>query len=200
MVHSFYHYTMPEGWDNQVHDEMQLSLKYDRRWRVDLWKPAEGAAWWVPGFQVLPEVGFTAGTVLDELRAGAVFRMGWNMPNDFGPGRLEMPGDFTWVAPCDCDYYGWREFWSQQSLTVFARPFGRLVAHNALLSGDHFRDADPVTVDPLPGVIGAEVGVTYRVAKYFELAYSQTYQSEEFRGQKGWDGWGSLSVAFFIAW
>jgi hypothetical protein len=200
MIHHYYKYQLPEGWDNQVHDELQLSLKYNRRWRVDAWKPPEGSPWWLPRFQILPELGFTAGTLQDELRGGAVFRLGWNMPDDFGPGRLEMPGDFTWIAPCSCDPYGWKEFWSQQSFTLFARPFGRLVAHNALLSGDNFRDADLVTKDPLPGVFGTEFGLTHRIGKFVEFTYSQTYQSAEFRGQKGWDGWGSLSLAFYIAW
>ena len=87
-----------------------------------------------------------------------------------------------------------------QSFYGFARPYGRLVAHDALLQGDNWRHDDVVTVTPRPAIAAIQAGVAWRLLKHFELAYMTTYESAEFGGRHGWDSWSSVQFTFSMAW
>jgi hypothetical protein len=195
MIHHAFHYTMPQGWDNQIRDEPDFDIKYNRRWRLPIWSQDH----FKPSFEILPEAGFTVGSLSDELHLGGVFRLGWNMPDDFGPGHLSNPADFTGRVPCICE--DWLEdFFTKQNFYLFARPYGQFVARNALLQGGTWHDNDPVTVNPDPAFFGVEYGLSQRFAKHFEFTYAWTSQSHEFQGQHNWDTWGSVQLSFYTAW
>jgi len=195
MIHHEFNYTTPEGWNNQINDEFDFDLKYNRRWRFDLWKQEH----FLPSGQVMPDVGLTAGSIFDEVHAGALFRLGWNMPDDFGPGHLSLPEDFTGRVPCGCGNW-FEDFFTGQHFYVFARPYGELVARNGLLQGDTWSDRDPVTVTPEPAIFGVEYGLSQQFMKHFEFTYMWTSESPEFHGQHNWDTWASVQLSFFIAW
>jgi lipid A 3-O-deacylase len=188
MIHHMIEDPVPVGWVNQIHDEPEFSIKYNRRWRSELVRFLEG----VPlTFQVLPEVGVTAGSVLDEVRLGCALRTGFNMPDDFGPGELSNPADFTSVAPHESlDVFD--KFLQNQSLYFFVRPVGRFVAHNALLQGDNWRHDDPVTVNPERAILTLQFGFGWRFLEHFEIVYVCTYESREFEHQRNWDSWSSV--------
>jgi hypothetical protein len=194
MIHHFYDYTYPRGWNYQVNDEPQVSIKYDRRWLMDVpVMRVDGAR--VAHFQVLPEAGLITGTLQNELRGGFMLRAGWNLPDDFGPGELSRPADFTSHAPFTRTG-PFEDFWGGQTFYVFARPYGRLVAHNVLLQGDNWSGRDPVTATPEPAVFAFQAGIVYRFLQYFEFGYMTTWESPEFRGQRGWDSWSSVQLTF----
>ncbi len=195
MIHEYYHYTIPRGWNYQVNDEPDFDFKYNRRWRFELAKSEH----FKPGIQIMPDVGFTAGSIFDEVHAGALFRLGWNMPDDFGPGHLALPEDFTGVAACGCGNW-FEDFFSAQSFYVFARPYGELVARDSTLQGDTWSSRDPVTSVPEPALFGAEYGLSHRFLKHFELTYMWTSVSPEFHRQHDWDSWASVQLSFFVAW
>ncbi|MGN6369983.1 MAG: lipid A deacylase LpxR family protein [Phycisphaerae bacterium] len=195
MIHNYYHYTTPRGWKYQVNDEADFDIKYNRRWRFDLLTSEH----FRPGIQIMPDVGFTAGSIFDEVHAGALFRLGWNMPNDFGPGHLSLPGDFTGVVPCGCGNW-FEDFFSKQSFYVFARPYGQLVARDSTMQGDTWSSRDPVTVTPEPAVFGVEYGLSHRFLQHFEFTYMWTSVSPQFSRQHNWDNWASVSLSFFVAW
>ncbi|HEY4328777.1 MAG TPA: lipid A deacylase LpxR family protein [Phycisphaerae bacterium] len=196
MIHHMIGDPVPSGWVNQIHDEPEFTLKYDRRWRSQAVRPFEK----VPiAVQFIPELGITAGSLQDELRLGSFFRVGYNLPDDFGPGELSTPADFTEEAPCTCPGI-FDNILRNQSIYVFARPYGRFVAHNALLQGDNWRHDDPVTATPTPAVFAGQAGIAWRIFKHFELAYMTTYESPEFHGQHGWDSWSSIQFSFAVAW
>lgn len=87
-----------------------------------------------------------------------------------------------------------------QSVYIFVRPYGRIVAHSALLQGDNWRHDDPVTANPSPAVFDSQFGIAWRFLKHFEVAYMTTYESPEFTGQHGWDSWASLQLTYSLAW
>jgi lipid A 3-O-deacylase len=188
MIHHVIGDPFPAGWRNQIHDEMEFSLKYNRRWRSAPVQLFDG----VPiALQVLPDAGITAGSLLDELRLGCELRLGYNMPDDFGPGELKNPADFTYEAPCACTPQ-LEDFFKDQSLYFFVRPGGRFVAHNALLQGDNWRHDDAVTVNPERAIFEVNFGVGWQVFKHFEVVWMFTYESREFAGQRNWDSWASV--------
>lgn len=192
LVHHFYDYVYPRGWDYQLNDEPHLSIKYDRRWMINLPVPIAGSP---RPLQFLPEAGLITGTLQNEVRAGFLLRAGWNLPDDFGPGELASPADFTSHAPFTRTG-PFEDFWGGQTFYVFARPYGRLIAHNALLQGNVWSDRAPVTVTPEPAVFAFQTGFVYRFLKYFEFGYMTTWESPEFKGQSGWDSWSSVQLTF----
>ncbi len=195
MIHHAFNYQMPQGWNHQINDEADFDIKYNRRWKLPVW----GQDHFLPALEVLPEAGLTVGSLSDEAHAGAVFRLGWNIPDDFGPGHLSNPEDFTRRVPCYCE--NWLEnFFSKQSFYVFARPYGELVARNALLQGDTWSNRDPVTVTETPAFFGVEYGLSHQFAKHFEFTYAWTTESKQFEGQHNWDTWASVQLSFFTAW
>jgi hypothetical protein len=194
LIHSIIDVDKPVGWVNQIHDEPEFSLKYNRHWRSQAVRVLGPVC-----AQVTPEVGITAGSVVDELRLGGGFRLGYNLPDDFGPGELSSPADATNQAPCACPGL-FDNFFVNQSLYAFVRPYGRFVAHNALLQGDNWRHDDPVTVTPRPAIFAVQFGFAWNFLKHFDLAYLTTYESPEFAGQRGWDSWSSVQLSFSLSW
>jgi len=196
MIHHQFDDPSPNGWGNQLHDEPEFSLKYNRRWRSQAVQPLAT----IPlAFQAIPEAGAIAGSLQDEVHAGATFRIGYNLPDDFGPGELANPADFTGRTA----YTGpsmWDLALEDQSVYIFVRPYGRIVAHSALLQGDNWRHDDPVTANPSPAVFDVQFGIAWRFLKHFEVAYMTTYESPEFTGQHGWDSWASLQLTYSLAW
>ncbi len=188
MIHHTFDYTRPQGWNFQIHDEPEFSFKYNRRWRSKEFLLNEGGL----GFDVLPEAGLTAGSLQDEARLGFMARLGV-LPDDFGPGELANPADFTRPGIYGVDDPGW-------DLYIFGRPYTRFVAHNALLQGDNWRHDDPVTQSPEPAVFCSQFGFGLRFIKYFDLTYAVTYQSPEFHDQHGWDSWASVQLSFTYRW
>jgi lipid A 3-O-deacylase len=193
MIHHMIGDPVPVGWVNQIHDEPEFSIKYDRRWRSQEVRILDQ----VPvAFQLIPGAGLTAGSLKDEVNLGVLVRLGYNLPDDFGPGELANPADFTSNDPCAClDFFD--KFLEKQSFYVFVRPAGRFVAHNALLQGDNWRHDDRVTVNPERAIFAVQFGFGWRVLKHFEFVYVCTYESAEFVGQRGWDGWSSLQFTAF---
>jgi lipid A 3-O-deacylase len=194
MIHSGIGNPPPTGWVNQIHDEPEFALKYHRRWRSPLVRLADG----VPvAFQVMPDVGLTAGSILDEVRLGCLFRIGYNVPDDFGPGELKNPADFTYKAACTCSPI-FDNILENTSVYVFVRPGGRFVAHNALLQGDNWRHDDPVTANPERAIFEVQFGFGLQFFRHLELVYVCTYESREFVGQRKWDSWGSVQFTWSV--
>lgn len=186
-VHRTFGYTDPQGWDNQIRDEIGADFKYLRRWRVDLAGPVNS-----PWLQVLPEAGFVLGTMHLNASAGATLRAGWNMPDDFGPGRMRYANDFT--RP-----FGRTNPIENVGAYAFIRTSGHVVAHDSTIQGSYFRSS-PVVLDQEVFTAEIQAGAAIEFLKHIELAYSQTYTSPEFIGQNGWDSYGAISLTMVYTW
>lgn len=80
----------PQGWENQIDNELAFNLIYLRK--TKLWQSKLDR---FIGFDVIPHMGFALGNVDIYGTAGAQVRFGWNLPNDFGT-FLIRPG-------CECN-------------------------------------------------------------------------------------------------
>lgn len=186
-VHAWTKGIEPNGWDNQIEDEPTIQTYYRRKWRFDLYddrgERPDGYA--LPELQAIPQAGVALGTVHRYVEAGATLRLGVNLPDDFGPGRLADVAAFT--APRrDAGWYAYG----------FARVLGRAVEHNLFLEGNTWKDSHGVEEEPLiaEGSLGIALG--YRGDRWTgELVYSQTAATEEFEGQDGGDQYGSLLLS-----
>jgi len=159
----------PHGWENQLNDEFAADFTYFKRQRADAitFKRTEN-------FDSHIEYGFTAGSVHRNATLSVLFRGGVNLPNDFGPGRLEAPACATDKTRDDLI-----------RLYLFSRLGGKLVEYDRFLTG--------LSEKPLVGVF--QVGVGWRY-KSFELIYSQTFLTREYDEQPGEDSYGSLTLSY----
>ncbi len=167
----------PEGWQYQTQNEYGVDFKYVRRWRIGLMSPTREHG---PGMDLIPDAGFTAGTIHINATAGATLRYGWNLPDDFGPGRLSRPADFTRPLSRTSGLQS-----GDISGYFFIRPGIVLVAHDATY-GDSFFYDNQVEVDPNPVVGDFTAGVAVMFLRHCQLTYAQNWFTPEFEGQNSW--------------
>jgi len=157
----------PKGWENQSGDEFHTDLTWIRRQRID-----EQYFRRTENFDAHLEYGATVGTLHRDAEAGIVFRYGMNLPNDFGPGRLEAPASACIDKPTET-----------QTAYIFTRLGGKLVEYNRFMTG--------LTTEPAVGQW--QLGVACRY-KSLEISYSQTFLTREYKQQGSTDSYGAINI------
>jgi len=183
IVHDLFDSTDPRGWDNQLHDEPAFNVNYTRFWKLSLLPEAEGQAPRRFGVELIPQAGFAVGLVNRHLEAGATLRAGWNLPSDFGPGRLSQPSDATNLSGGTSELGGY----------VYVRALGRAVEHNLFIEGNNFHRSHSLPIEPLVGEVQLGVALAWR---WFELGYSQTFLTDQFKAQRGDHSYGAINASF----
>ena len=164
--------TPNRGWHYQVQDEPAFNLLYQRIWRLD------GPRFGVPyagGLETdaLPSLAVAGGDVRTYGQAGLVLRVGQGLN---GTDAYTATRPIAWYA--------------------FAGVDGQAVAYDASLQGDLFRNNDTSPHVSKKWDVGEmEAGLAVLVYG-LRIAYTQTWQTEEFHGQKGGlFNFGSLTVS-----
>jgi hypothetical protein len=173
----------PAGWDNQLKNEPGILLNLERKWRMEL-TPHD-----YEGLQVdfLPSVGAALGNVYTYASAGTMFRLGVNLPVDYGPPRIR-PG----AQGSDFFQYDKK---NPISWYTYAGVEGRALAVNIFLDGNTFTDSH--SVDKKYFVGDLHVGFVL-VIYHARLTFSQVFRSSEFNGQQEMSEFGSLNLS--VAW
>ena len=164
----------PNGWHAQLRDEPGLVLSSQRIWRVPLARKGLEA-------ELLPEINLSAGNVYDYAGAGAMLRLGQNLMADWGPPRIapaQQGSDFQTV-----DRFAWY---------IFAGGEARAMARNLFLDGNSFHTGPSVAKKSLVGDINAGAALLFPHAR---MIAGYTHRTAEFRGQKGDDEIGSLTLS-----
>jgi len=159
--------TPNKGWSYQLKNEPAIEAYGQHTWRLPIVSFA--------GLETdaLPGATIGIGTVRDYVQASTLLRIGQGLTSDFGPARI-MPGingsdAFTTVRPI-----AWY---------IFGGGDGQAVAHDEFIEGTSFRAPSPsVPLVWYVGEIEAGVAVIWHGVR---LSYTQTWQTQEFRGQKG---------------
>ena len=176
----------PGGWDNQIESEPTLQLTLRRKWRSNPDAVRFDLAGLPMQVQGIAGAELDLGTVLRQLEGTLLARVGYRLPDDFGPGRLSEPASFT-ANPAR----GW-------SFYLFGRLTGRLVEHNLFLEGSDFRNPDhpTVTKNPFVGEAAAGLAVNYaRGGWSVGLNYAQVYSMQEFEQQSDNHSYGRYSLS-----
>lgn len=177
LVHEIVGSDKPQGWDHQIHNEPGIVITYERSWRA-LAAASEGGL----GFDATPHIGGALGNVLTYGNLGATLRVGYNMPNDYGPPRIEpsLPGSGYFERQ---DEFGWY---------LFAGFDGRAVARNIFLDGNSFEDSRSVDKNIFVGDL--QVGIAFALGST-RIAYTHVFRTPEFDGQNNADKFGALGVS-----
>lgn len=167
---------IPQGWHNQLPFEPGLELKYDRRWRLSLL--ADESRW----FDLIPHIGASVGNIRVHANAGLLARLGWNLPDDYGPAPMESTLSPT-AAPATHAKFG---------CFVFAGIEGRALARDLFLDGSTFRSS--LKVEKRPFVGDLQLGFGVMVFQHLEFTYTYVWRSEQFVRQENADEFASLNA------
>ncbi len=167
----------PMGWDNQLKNEPGVILTMERKWR-SLYEISPFGL----GVDATPYAGFDLGNINTDASVGTMFRVGYDLPADYGPPRIRpsLPGsDF---------------FLPSQSLGgyLFAGAEGRAVGRNIFLDGNTFTDSHSVDKNYWLGTFQAGGALTYRNTR---LSYSHVFMTREFKEQDKPAQYGGLTLS-----
>ena len=125
----------------------------------------------------------------DYVNLGGEVRAGFNLPDDFGTPGI-APASTT-STPAEGDQQAIRSKIFDFGAYIFARADGRVVARNLFLDGNTFQDSASVTRKWLVADLSVGASLNYKNTK---LTYALDYRTEEFKGQKAGEVFGSISA------
>lgn len=177
LVHEIVGSPRPNGWDNQLRNEPGVVLTYERKWRGMLEASPFGLA-----VDITPHVGVNVGNINTDASVGATFRLGYDLPADYGPPRIRpsLPGSDFFIPTKELGGY------------LFTTIGERAVAHNIFLDGNTF--ADSPSVDKKHFVSSLQVGaaLTYGETR---LSYTQVFMTREYDTQEHPSVFGALTLS-----
>lgn len=185
LVHEARGQDFPNGWDNQIGNEVGFTLSYERMWRIRDRKDYHGFDW-----DILPYAGATVGTVMTHGTLGTEIRFGYNLPDDFGTGAITESA----TTPTAIENPYTAKSWLHRfGFHFFVRGEGRAVARNIFLDGNTFRDSHSVDKYPFVADLSAGFALNWKNTK---LSYAYIYRTKEFRGQDDEQIFGSVTLSF----
>lgn len=177
-VHRVISSQKPQGWDHQLKTEPGVVLTMERKWR----KLHEISPFGT-GMDMTPHIGLNLGNVNTDASLGATFRLGYDLPADYGPPRIRpsLPGSDFFVPTHELGGY------------LFAGVEGRAVARNIFLDGNTFSSSPSVDKRILIGSLQAGVALTYRSVR---LSYTHVLMTREFKGQHTPSQFGAITLSY----
>lgn len=181
-VHDVRDLPQPQGWDNQLENEPGLLIFYERKWLLR--RHTFTANW---GYDVIGHAGLALGNVSDYLALGGEFRLGWNLPRDFGTSLIRPGGDNN--APSVLRAGSGRNRFGVYAFTALG---GRAIARDIFLDGNTFRGSHDVDKKHFVGDAIIGVSVLYQGLK---ISFAEVFRSKEFDGQRRAHNFGSVSIS-----
>jgi lipid A 3-O-deacylase len=183
-VHEWINDSRPNGWEYQLEDELGINVVYERTWRLF----ARGLGGSL-GVDLIPHIGASLGNVQTYANTGGTFRLGLNLPSDFGV-KLIRPGGTVHAPIDDADPRVAPD--RNWSFFVFGSADGRAIARDIFLDGNTWEDSPSVDKEYLVADLSYGIGL---IAGRWQLAFAQTYRTREFKGQKeDFNEFGSLTL------
>ena len=175
-IHASVQGRKPRGWHYQLRDEPGLVIQYERTWKWVKHAPFLGLA-----VDAEPHFGGAIGNVWAYVNMGAMARIGFNLPNDYGPMRLQpsLPGSDYFEPTAPLGGY------------LFAGIEGRAIARNLFLDGNSFERSRSVSKLNLVGDLVLGAAVTFDWAR---LAFTHVIRTREYKTQKGDDQFGAIDL------
>ncbi|HEU5047657.1 MAG TPA: lipid A deacylase LpxR family protein [Rickettsiales bacterium] len=168
---------IPQGWANQLRDEPGIILSYERKWR----KLYESTPFGI-GTDITPSMGINLGNIYTDASVGAMLRVGYDLPADYGPPIItpNLTGSDFFVPQKD---FGWYLFTGVQ---------GKAVGRNIFLDGNTFVNSRSVDKYPFVGELEAGIVFTFNSLR---VGYTQTFNTKEFVGQKQYNNFGAVTLS-----
>lgn len=177
----FVHHVMgspqPQGWDHQLKDEPGINFAYERKWRKILEAKPFGV-----GVDVMPHLGTNLGNINTSAAAGATFRIGYDLPSDYGPPRIRpnLPGSDFFIPTKKIGGY------------LFSVVEARAVGRNIFIEGNTFKHSPGLEKRIM--VKSMQLGATMTFDD-MRISYSQVFVTKEFKGQNRGTKFGAVTLS-----
>ena len=186
-VQGFIHWLIgspdPEGWGNQLGSKPGIQLDYLHKWRF---VPDD---FWSLETDIIPFVSGEFGNVAIEGSGGGQWRVGYNIPNDFGDSPMDEYGN-NGVLTTDTLHFRHTSNWS------YYFNFG--VGASVVLY-DYFLDGTTLNgeqlVEKYYGRLFGTYGATLRY-RAFSMSYMRTHYSPLYTEQNAHTNYGSLQMVY----
>jgi hypothetical protein len=174
--HGIFQGRKPRGWHYQLRDEPGLVVQYERTIKFEHHVP-----WPDISFDAEPHFGGAIGNVWDYVNAGAMARVGFNIPGDYGPMRIQpsLPGSDYFEPSGDIGAY------------LFAGVDTRAIARNLFLDGNSFESSRSVVKKNFVGDVVTGAALVFGHAR---LAFTHVIRSREYKTQTGDDQFGAVDI------
>jgi lipid A 3-O-deacylase len=168
----------PEGWDHQLKDEPGAIFTYERKWRGIYEFSPLGI-----GIDFTPHAGLNLGNIYSDVTLGATFRLGYDLPVDYGPPRVRpsLPGSDFFVPTKNIGGY------------LFTTIGERVVGRNIFLEGNTFVSSPHVDKEIFVNSLQVGAAVTYKEAR---ISYTQVFISKEYETQARDTKFGVITVSW----
>ncbi len=163
----------PQGWDNQLENELGIILSARRDYRLLFGKVF---GW---EYDSIGHMSSSLGNVLTQVTTGNTVRVGPTVSRDW-PGKIIQP-DALMLGEGDFDYH------------FFAGVDGRLVLRDIFLDGNTFEDSHSVDKEPVVADFFAGLSTKWQ---NMEVTLSIVHRTDEFETEEGNNVFGALSVRF----
>lgn len=182
-VHGIIDSPDPQGWDNQIGNELAVLALFEQKWRnlrslENL--PLLGRLGLEADFS--PHGGVALGNVFTYGGVGGTLRLGQKLDRDFGPPRIQPapPGSAYFVPDAR---FGWY---------VFLGVDGRAMLHNIFLDGNTFKDSHSVDKNTLVADLTGGFAVA---ALGVRLGLVYVHRTKEFELQDNANHFGSITIS-----
>ncbi len=182
-VHRVFNSELPNGWENQLNNEIGLQLNYQHKWRF------VPAPLWGVESSIVPYLGGELGNIAIKANGGLLYRVGWNVPEDFGSSAINGGSENGIPVRRRCLYTAMRPW----SFHILLSGGGSLVARDIFLDGNTFSTSHSVEKNHVKGY--GSMGFSGRY-KNFNLDVINTYYTREFKEEKDGHTVGSIIFSY----
>jgi lipid A 3-O-deacylase len=177
-VHKIFNDRPPLGWQTQLRGEPGIVLTYSRNVKLVPRQSFLGLF-----IDLEPHYGGAVGNVYDYVNIGAMARIGFNIPDDYGPLRIEpsLPGSGYFHSTGDIGAY------------VFAGVDGRAIARNLFLDGNTWEPSRHVDKSILVGDLELGAAVTFN---FMQVSFTHVIRTKEYKSQTAADQFGAVNLSF----
>lgn len=188
-VQKFIHWLIgspdPQGWENQLDPRIGIQFDYQHKWRFvpdDIWSMES---------DFIPFAEGKLGFIDIKTTIGAMYRLGYNIPKDFGSGPIDEYGEDD-VPVGEKLSYRHRNKWSY---------YLHIGAGGSAVLYDYFMDAKTLSGEQLveknyTHAFGT-YGATIRYDAYL-LSYVRTHYSKMYKSQTETSSYGSLRFSYIF--
>lgn len=180
--HSLIDVEKAKGWNNQLDNEPTVQVSYQQRLRFIKAEFHDSRV-----ADLIPYFGGAVGNVLIGAHVGSLLRVGFNIPDDFGPTRpSSTDGDPAFIPRSDISAQKWGGY-------LYGGLRGNLVAHNIFLDGSIFQHSHHVTKYPVNAE--TEFGVGGRYGGW-SVVWRYVTKSPEFEERSIFNSFASISISY----
>ena len=171
------HRPRAEGWDHQLANEPGLNLFNQAKLR---WFEGDRRGF---GADAIGHAGFSVGNVSTYANTGATVRLGFGLPDDFGPDVIRSGADTSQAG-------GTPPPWGAH---IFGGFDTRIVGRDISLDGNTFAHSQHVAREVFVGDFQFGLSLTFR---RWTICLSQVRRTPEFKLQNHAQAYGSITLTF----